>query len=150
MFFGGDLFSDFFSATGLDYISLSDHPPRCNQSLSYPALRLLAEINKILPPYVDGSPNPDRRGIDFYIEEYFSHDPPLRPTRKLVSMYDKYYDNSFDFLRKRFFQGMKGRLWKYPELSRQCISNRLDLTPFVYESEAAKLLVKVWKKDLIQ
>ena len=149
-FLGGDLFFDFFSAAGLDYSLLLDYPPRCNQSLSYPALRLLAEINKILPPFIDGLPNPGRRGIDFYIEEYFSHYPPLRPTRKLVSMYDKYYHNSFGFLRKHFFQGMKGRLWKYPELSSKYASKYLDLMPFIYENEAAKLLVKVWKKDAIQ
>lgn len=102
-FVGGDLLQDFLSGCGISYRQDLVKPAPINEILSYNALKTLSEVNKIIPPLVDGKKNSARNGLVAFVQQYFDGCPPYYPTREDESLYNEYYSQSDEWVRSTLF-----------------------------------------------
>ncbi|MEB3334024.1 MAG: hypothetical protein VKP70_03470 [Cyanobacteriota bacterium] len=144
-FLDGDLYRDFFGTSRLDYLDGVELPARENESLSYPALRMLALVNSRIPNHVKNRQNELRGNITRHLSNYCSDYSSILPTMDKVDEFDHYYRQSNDYVRENFFPDLQGRLWSLPRTVDEGESAAMDGEFSRQEIEFAELLCRVWE-----
>ena len=90
-FVAHDLICDFCAATGIAWHPGLQHPPRLNETLSYPALRLLARVKERVPRWLDGPLNPPSRQEQERYAAYYRDAGDLRFTPDLSPLRPRWW-----------------------------------------------------------
>lgn len=114
-FVAGDLIRDFCAAAGIAWHPALQQPPHLNETLSYPALRLLARVNERVPRWIDGCVNPNRPVLGAAFLECFADHPRYLPSRAEQQRYAAFYRDSEAWVRTTFFPE-RSRLWAETEV----------------------------------
>ena len=76
---------------------------RANQSLTNFSRAILVEINNILPFYVDGKVNKERKDIERYIEKRFPRGNKFLPPRAKKRLFLEHFEDSNKWVKDRYF-----------------------------------------------
>lgn len=139
-----DIIRDFFAVCKLRYHANYLLPARMNNSLSLPALRLMSQINTMIPAFINGAPNPKRKGLLDFVQGLIGPSVPILPSRRLVEKYDRYYNDSIRFLKNNFFSGRHGRLWSYPRVDNAFANGNSSELMNIEEINLATSISKRW------
>jgi hypothetical protein len=104
-FIGEDLISDFCNAANIKLDDKFELPIIQNESLPIQGIIALAHINEYVPYIINNGINPSRNNIDIFIKEHFelSKFPNDKFTKEDVYIYEEYYKDSNEWVRKNFF-----------------------------------------------
>ena len=82
---------DFLYQIGCKLDASYEIPANVNQSMSYAGIRILSNLNEIIPPAKYGCFDSFRGNIEGQIMETYKDFPKYHPTEKEVYDYEKYY-----------------------------------------------------------
>lgn len=138
-FTDGDLYADFFELLDIDVSSLKIPLKRVNPALSGAATVLLAEINKLLPKFVDNQKSMIRKGVVLTLLNEMSDLPRYNISAQEKEIYVKHFSESDEWLRAKFFPERE-IMWPQDSLS-QTDSEALSQFDFKL---MARLFVSAW------
>tara|TARA_B100001093_G_scaffold363533_1_gene348285 strand:+ start:455 stop:1528 length:1074 start_codon:yes stop_codon:yes gene_type:complete len=151
-FRNGSLIEDFFYAAGIEFKKDYVMPEKENQSLSFLGIKSLGYINEFIPffkkdeEYIHGvSRNKERSILMHYIEKFTSKDQKYLPRKEMYFKYEKYYEDSSEWVRKEFFPE-DSTLWNTSGKEEY----QDDIYPKINASEQMLLniIIRLWKERM--
>jgi hypothetical protein len=144
-FVDGDLLADFCQACGitrgdqLHWLAKED-----NQTLSWPAMKLLIELNYLIPRFKDNQINYLRGDLVKYVSRFFSGHPRYAPSLEECQAYEDCFADSLGWIRAHYFPDRKSL---FPGTTKQRSKEEdylfsSDLND--YERSVANLISAVW------
>lgn len=135
----GDVVADFLTRVGVEKEGLAAVPKQ-NESLSAQALDFLARLNPLVPPFIDGKPNPERGDIAEIMEKLYPGKGVLRPRAQVREVFERFTQSNHNAC-QGFFRG-RDKLFEpdfsqYPEI---VDSQGLTL------DDAFRMFAEVWKR----
>jgi hypothetical protein len=144
-FIGGDLLIDFCHACG---IALSDQfcwlREEDNQTLSWPAMKLLIELNKRIPRFQGKQVNYLRGDLMKYVSNCFSGHPPYAPSLEECQAYEDCFADSLEWVRARYFPDRKSLFPGAPKQRSKGEDHLFSSALNDYERSVANLICAVW------
>ena len=110
-FFNGNLLEDFLYQIGSKLDASYEIPANVNQSMSYAGIKILSNLNEIIPPAKYGCIDSFRGNIEGQIMESYKDFPKYHPTEKEVYNYEKYYEDSNKWIKNKYFPDVEC-LWE--------------------------------------
>ena len=117
-----DVVQDFLVTSGIRSGFGYEKPTLTNPRLNVIGMKLMCEVNKRLPRIINGNFNPRHVGLVSYFEEFFSGPPLFIPSWQDQISYHKYFLESDNFIRDRYFEDLDS-IW-YKDLD-CAIKNRI-------------------------
>lgn len=110
-FLNGNLLDDFISQIGIKNEASFEIPENVNQSMSYAGIRLLSNLNEVIPLSKYGLFDELRGDIESLIMEAYKDFPKYQPTENELNSYEEYYEESNNWIKTQFFPDIK-YLWR--------------------------------------
>ena len=110
-FLNGNLLDDFTSQIGIKNKASFEIPENVNQSMSYAGIRLLSNLNEVIPLSKYGLFDELRGDIESLIMEAYKDFPKYQPTENELNSYEEYYEESNNWIKTQFFPDIK-YLWR--------------------------------------
>ncbi|HEH4741116.1 TPA: hypothetical protein SG421_001528, partial [Campylobacter coli] len=114
-FYHHDLLQDFAKSINLEWQESFKIPLNKNESLDLIGMELLSRINKALPLIQGTTINKIRGDIVSYLCKFFLSDVKelsFKPSKNLYYYYEKYFEESNEWVRKEFFPFKKSLFFK--------------------------------------
>ncbi len=108
-------------------------------------MKVLAELNRLIPPLKDQRRNPLRRDLTNHITGHFSGLPKYVPSAEETAAYEAHFSESDEWVRREFFPE-RDELWSVATPSRGTGDDGLfskDFTPL--ETAFVNALADIWK-----
>lgn len=121
---GNDIVQDFIASSGIGSGFGYEMPTLTNPRLNVVGMKLMCEVNKRLPRIVNGNFNPRHEGIVRYFEDFFIGPPFFAASRQDQVSYRKYFRESDNFIRDRYFKDLDF-VW-YKDLDNS-VKNRIGI-----------------------
>ena len=136
---GNSIITDFLHLLQEPLLPTYKLPKRSNPSLSYTAITLLIEINKYWQKKNGNHPNFMRRDLIRFLEN--SSKTKFGISAQSKETYDKYFNKSNEWVRKKYFQHRETLFYKCN------INNNPQYQQNFNVDEAANLIMQIWEKS---
>ncbi len=107
---GGSVVLDYCKLIGIKDSETLEVPARTNTAVSFEAIKVLTALNKRINPIENGSVNQKHFELSNIVEKRFTQNKPYLPSKEEVDNFNSYYENSNNWVLKKFFSTHKD-LW---------------------------------------
>ncbi len=107
----GSLIEDFCEVAGIGFSDEFSLPAFENETLSWHAMKVLAELNRRIPRIENQQMNPIRGDLANYVADHFSGFPKYVPSAGEIADYDAHFAESDEWVRSEFFPDRE-KLWR--------------------------------------
>ncbi|MEL6210706.1 MAG: hypothetical protein AAFR44_11125, partial [Pseudomonadota bacterium] len=159
---GGDLLSDFAAAAGFEVDAGDEVPEPANQSLSWPAMKVMARVNRRLRPFDgQGRPNERRGNILRFVETIEAGSGAgsgggsdggdgvggrrFKPSPEDVEALDTYFAESEAWVRTRYFPEKERLFAKRVEAYGRGEAGEYSGELSAFEQELVRVLLDSWE-----
>jgi hypothetical protein len=99
----GSVIEDILNVIGIPNNQSYNIPNNANEGLSIMGVRLLIHLNKVIPLYIDNSPNPLRNNLGSYVQKHFSSGIKYIMPNNLYYEYEEEFNESNNWVKKKYF-----------------------------------------------
>lgn len=135
LFFQGELLSDFRQIAKLPEHLPYQMPIKKNLSLDWTGIEILRRVNKKIPNFIDGKPNPLRSNITTFFERNCSLGKKITPSKELIDQYELFYKESNEWVRAHYFNHLES-LFVSPPSEENVMTVNVD--------EVVNLISDIW------